>query len=92
MYRNKPVTRQNLANSLNIDVKYVEQIDSKQLFRVRRALRIELYSYYTLVGHTDNNGGWLLTTTKYSPTTSKQLSQYASRLRQSGINVTYQEV
>jgi hypothetical protein len=92
MYRNKPVTRQDLANSLNIDVKYVEQIDSKQLFRVRRPLRIELYSYYTLVGHTDNNGGWLLTTIKYSPTTSKQLSQYASRLRQSGINVTYQEV
>lgn len=91
MYRNKPVTRQDLANSLNIDVKYVEQIDSKQLFRVRRALRIELYSYYTLVGHTDNNGGWLLTTTKYSPTTSKQLTQFANAVRRNGYDVKYSE-
>ena len=92
MYRSKPVTRKNLADRLGIEPKYIEQIGSKQLFRVRRALRIELYSYYTLVGHTDMSGVWILTTIKYSPTTSKQLSQFANRLRQSGFIITYQEV
>lgn len=89
------MTKTELANILNIDSSMIEQVGAKQLFVVRRSLNKELYSYRTKVGYSELVDGvvvWKLTTTKYSPTTSKQLSQYASRLRQSGINVTYQEV
>jgi hypothetical protein len=46
-----------------------------------------LYSYRTKVGSL-TNGFWILTTIKYSPTTSKQLNLFA---RNSKIPVVWQE-
>lgn len=95
MYRSKPVTRTDLANSIGVDTSIVEQVASKQLFIVRRDHHKELYSYYTLVGRTcfDENfkAVWLLTTEKYSPTTSKQLTQFANAMRRNGYEVKYSD-
>jgi hypothetical protein len=55
----------------------VEQVGSKQLFIVMYPTYQVLVSYRTVVGYR-SQGGWLLTTAKYSPTTSKQLTQFAS--------------
>lgn len=95
MYRNKPVTKQNLANSLGISTTLIDQVDSKQLFVVRIGNYKELYSYYTKVGETgfteDSKACWILTTKKYSTTTSKQLTQFANTMRRNGYDVRYSE-
>lgn len=81
MYRDKPVTRRMLANHLGISIDNVKQVVSKQLFLVydQESQVTSLYSYYTKVGYRNSliSGTWRLTTTKYSVTTSKQLSQFA---------------
>jgi len=88
------MTKTELANILNIDKSMIEQVGAKQLFVVRRSLNKELYSYRTKVGYSELIDGivvWKLTTTKYSPTTSKQLSQFASMKRSKGINCIYSD-
>jgi hypothetical protein len=54
----------------------VEQVGSKQLFVVTYPTYKLLVSYRTVVGYR-SQGSWLLTTAKYSTTTSKQLTQFA---------------
>jgi hypothetical protein len=54
----------------------VEQVGSKQLFVVTYPDYRLLVSYYTIVGFR-SQGAWLLTTAKYSKTTSKQLTQFS---------------
>jgi len=54
----------------------VEQVGSKQLFIVTYPSYRILVSYYTIVGY-KASGCWLLTTAKYSKTTSRQLTQFA---------------
>jgi hypothetical protein len=88
------MTKTELANILNIDSSMIEQVDAKQLFIVRRSLNKELYSYRTKVGYSELVDGvvvWKLTTTKYSPTTSKQLSQFSNMMRSRGINCIYSD-
>ena len=78
MYRNKPVTRKDLANRLGIPLDSIEQVDSKQLFIIYGHMADYLVSYYTIVGfRPSGNKVWKITTMKYSPTTSKQLNQFA---------------
>lgn len=95
MHRSKPVTKKDLANSLGISITLIEQVDSKQLFVVRVGNYKELYSYYTKVGETgfteDFKACWILTKTKYSPTTSKQLTQFANSMRRNGYDVRYSD-
>jgi hypothetical protein len=56
----------------------VEQVGSKQLFVVTQPSRQILVSYLTIVGYKyPANNVWLLTKTKYSTTTSKQLTQFS---------------
>jgi hypothetical protein len=55
----------------------VHQVASKQLFVVTFPTYQLLISYRTIVGFR-SQGTWLLTTAKYSHTTSKQLTQFAS--------------
>ena len=54
----------------------VEQEGSKQLFVVTYPTYKLLVSYRTVVGYR-SQGSWLLTTAKYSTTTSKQLTQFS---------------
>jgi hypothetical protein len=54
----------------------VEQEGSKQLFVVTYPTYQLLVSYRTIVGYR-SEGSWLLTTAKYSRTTSKQLNQFS---------------
>jgi hypothetical protein len=83
------MNRQNLANSLNININEVKQVGSKQLFIVKG---MELYSYYTKVGYLEN-GTWYLTTEKYSVTTSKQLNQFVSYVRKETLfSVEWKEI
>jgi hypothetical protein len=56
----------------------VHQIGSKQLFVVTFPAYQLLISYRTVVGYR-SEGSWLLTTAKYSTTTSKQLTQFSYR-------------
>jgi hypothetical protein len=56
----------------------VEQVGSKQLFIVTYPTYRLLISYYTIIGYR-SEVTWLLTTKKYSRTTSKQLSQFSYR-------------
>lgn len=88
------MTKTELANILNIDKSMIEQVGSKQLFVVRRSLNKELYSYRTKVGYSELVDGivvWKLTTTKYSPTTSKQLTQFSNAMHSKGINCVYSD-
>lgn len=56
----------------------VEQVGYKQLFIVTQPDRQLLISYKTIVGYKyPANNVWLLTRAKYSPTTSKQLTQFS---------------
>ncbi len=55
----------------------INQVGSKQLFIVTYPTYQLLVSYLTMVGYR-SQGNWLLTTAKYSTTTSKQLTQFAS--------------
>lgn len=66
------ITAQMIANNLGINIEEVKQVGSKQLFIVKDC---ELYSYWTKVGF-KRDGMWLLTMTKYTKTTSKQLTQF----------------
>jgi hypothetical protein len=56
----------------------VHQVGSKQLFVATFPTYQLLISYYTIVGYR-SEGAWLLTTAKYSTTTSKQLTQFSHR-------------
>jgi hypothetical protein len=55
----------------------VEQEGSKQLFVVTFPTYQLLVSYRTIVGYR-SEGTWLLTKAKYSITTARQLTQFAS--------------
>ncbi len=79
MYYHRRVTRADLAATLAIDITSIKQISSKQLFIVQfDAFNTCLYSYSTKVGVLVL-GVWYLTTTKYSRTTRKQLTQFSNR-------------
>lgn len=67
------VTKQDIKARFNGKV---EQLGSKQLFVVTFPTYQLLVSYLTIIGYR-SQGTWLLTTAKYSPTTSKQLTQFA---------------
>ena len=55
----------------------IKQFDSKQMWTVDY---YKVYSYNTLVGVYDAEyGQWVFTECKYSPTTSKQITQYINR-------------
>jgi hypothetical protein len=68
-----PVTKRDIQTRFGGTV---EQVGSKQLFIVCYPSYRLLVSYLTVVGFRAN-GCWLLTTAKYSRTTSKQLNQFA---------------
>lgn len=73
MYRNKPVTKNDVANYYEVNLSSVEQIDSKQLFVVG----VNLISYLTVVGrYNPDIQAWELTDYNYSVTTSRQLTQF----------------
>jgi hypothetical protein len=83
------VTRKILADCLAIDIARIKQIASKQLFIVEETSGVyshSLYSYKTKVGVCSGNV-WQLTTEKYSPTTSKQLTQFANAMSRKGYGV-----
>lgn len=72
------ITCQNIANEFGIDINNVTQIDSKHLFIVELSNgKTALVSYYTIVGYYVF-GTWYITSKKYSATTSRQLSKFAS--------------
>lgn len=75
------VTKTDVSWIFNVQVDAIKQIDSKQLFIVDSPDKGRvLISYKTIVGRfTDNE--WLLTTERYSETTSKQLNQFANRTK-----------
>lgn len=82
------ITAKMIANNLGINIEEVKQVGSKQLFIVKGR---ELYSYWTKVGYLED-ATWFLTTKKYTKTTSKQLTQFASMVRRETIyNVEYKE-
>lgn len=63
------------------NAKEVKQIDSKQLFIVTYTDKKFLVSYKTIIGYkllADNV--WIITTQKFSQTTSKQTSQFINSL------------
>ena len=82
------VTKKDIMVRFNLESSQVEQIQSKQLFKVYVPAKttIEsgyikpktlLLSYYTVIGYFKDK--WYLTRYKYSPTTSKQLTQFANK-------------
>lgn len=83
-----------MAKTLDVPSSMVERVGSKNLFIVRRENKLELYSYTTKVGETRLENGqalWLLTTEKYTPTTSKQLTQFANAMRKKGYEIRYSD-
>lgn len=73
MYRNKRVTKKDVADFYGVWVGRVVQIGFKQLFTVNG----NLISYLTVVGRYDANSCvWELTSHKYSATTSRQLTKF----------------
>lgn len=95
MYKYAPgvkFTIDEIAKTLDVLPSMVERVGSKNLFIVRKENKLELYSYTTKVGETKLENGqaiWLLTIKKYTPTTSKQLTQFANTMRRNGIGVKY---
>jgi len=87
------VTINDLAAMLNISRENIAQVDSKQLFIVTTGNNTaDLYSYYTKVGELNRvTKTWTLTITKYSVTTSKQLSQFANSRRKMGYTIEYSD-
>ena len=71
------VTKQDIARHYGIELSDVKQINSKQLFIADIDNGTVLISYYTIVGKRIA-GIWYLTGQKYSVTTSRQLTQFAS--------------
>ena len=73
------VTKKILAEYLdNQRIAYdeIKQIGSKQLFIVNKGLTQYLFSYYTVIASREIGQVWVVTTKKYSVTTSRQLRQY----------------
>ena len=73
------VTKKILAEYLdNQRIAYdeIKQIGSKQLFIVNKGLTQYLFSYYTVIASREIGQVWIVTTKKYSVTTSKQITQY----------------
>ena len=75
-YRDKPVTRRNIANTFGVTLDAVSQCDNMQLFVVKRERDTVLVSYYTIVGVLKNDT-WYITTERYSVTTPKQLTRFS---------------
>ena len=74
-----PITKKDLKNRFNT-ISGIEQIGNKQLFTATIDGKYVLISYYTIVGIFDSvNWEWLITTEKYSVTTSKQLTQFLNK-------------
>jgi hypothetical protein len=67
------ITKKDVKSLFNNPSIYIEQHGTKQLFTVYDDNRIFLVSYTTIIGYLDR-GTWLFNTTKYSSTTSKQLT------------------
>ena len=71
------ITKEKVATVFGIPTEHVTQVKSKQLFLA--SIRGELYvvSYLTIVGKFDRvSNKWLITSYKYSSTTSKQLTLF----------------
>jgi hypothetical protein len=67
-------------NRFSLRESQVKQVGSKQLFIVDTCTNGRLLiSYSTVVGYF--NDKWYLTRYKYSPTTSKQLTQFANKTK-----------
>jgi hypothetical protein len=70
-------TKHDVANRFGVALHQVEQVGSKQLFKVRMHSGSYLVSYTTIVGkYIFRENKWHLTGYKYSPTTSKQLTMF----------------
>jgi hypothetical protein len=70
------VTIKDIQLAYNVAPNMIKQIDSKQLFIVDTSyLGRLLVSYKTTIG-IFHNSVWFITTQKFSPTTSKQTSQF----------------
>jgi hypothetical protein len=70
------VTKKDIQLAYNVAPNMVKQIDSKQMFIVDTSyLGRLLVSYKTTIG-LFHNGVWVITSEKFSPTTSKQTSQF----------------
>jgi len=71
------ITKEKVATVFNIPTKHVTQVKSKQLFLASIQGEIYVVSYLTIVGKFDRvSNKWLITSHKYSPTTSKQLTLF----------------
>ena len=71
------ITKEKVATVFGIPTEHVTQVGSKQLYIA--SIRAELYvvSYLTIVGKLDRvSNKWLITSHKYSTTTSKQLTGF----------------
>lgn len=69
------ITVTNIMYLFNVSRDKVHQQGSKQLFIVDTPNERVLVSYKTTVGKFID-GQWYITTVKYSPTTSKQITQF----------------
>lgn len=70
------VTKKDIQLAYNVAPNMVKQIDSKQLFIVDTSyLGRLLVSYKTTIG-IFHNAIWYITSEKFSPTTSKQTTQF----------------
>lgn len=96
------ITKKDVANQFGLPVAAIEQIGSKQLFIVDAAnfedcfdsgtkkyynVRL-LVSYRTIVGIC-KFGEWQITSEKFSPTTSKQLTQFLNSYN--GVRVSVED-
>lgn len=73
------VTRKIIAEEFRVDLGCVTQIANKQLFIVHVQGKTLLVSYYTIVGYLNDGGVWVLTSCRYSITTTQQLRQFAKQ-------------
>lgn len=70
------VTKKDIQLAYNVAPNMVKQLGSKQMFIVDTSyLGRLLVSYKTTIG-VFHNGVWVITSEKFSPTTSKQTSQF----------------
>lgn len=85
--------RQQVASQFNVPLANVNQVGAKSMAVVEFHNYNLLVSYRTIIGvQIQPNLNWLITTKKYSPTTSKQTSQFINSTRYSVERVTEAEL
>lgn len=90
------MTKQDVARQFDITINNVKQVESKQLFIIDDYSSLHnncsnckyLVSYNTIIGIYDyNNFTWYITNEKFSPTTSKQTTQFINRIANKVVRV-----